>query len=250
MITRKELEEYGQRLGFNAYQAEKDYLQHAFLASLYSSSATEFVFKGGTALQKAYGLNRFSEDLDFTINTTEDVLPLLEKSATRMGGFAETTLLKGEKTEFSVNAKLKIRGPLYARSDRSLATIVLEMSLRENILVKPNVTSIVPQYPDLQPYSAFVMSPDEMLAEKIRAIITRNKPRDLYDSWFLLRKGIRFDLHLADKKLKLYGKEFDLKVFEKAAGALSKSWQKDLGLLMRNPPEFKEIKKYVLETIR
>ncbi len=50
MISRKELEYMARALGLNSYQAEKDYLQHAFLSALYAVSAGEFIFKGGTAL--------------------------------------------------------------------------------------------------------------------------------------------------------------------------------------------------------
>lgn len=81
MIDRNELGEYARALKYNIYQAEKDYVQHVFLAALYSVSATEFVFKGGTALQKAYGLDRFSEDLDFTASASVDALHLVGGSS-------------------------------------------------------------------------------------------------------------------------------------------------------------------------
>ena len=45
--------------------AEKDYFQELILLGI-SREAPELVFKGGTALYKMHGLNRFSEDLDFS----------------------------------------------------------------------------------------------------------------------------------------------------------------------------------------
>lgn len=46
-------------------QAEKDYFQEIILFILYREFGRELVFKGGTALTKCYGFDRFSEDLDF-----------------------------------------------------------------------------------------------------------------------------------------------------------------------------------------
>lgn len=66
MISRQQLHSYTNLLGYSLGQVEKDYLQHLFLFYLYSEVSTEFVFKGGTSLQKCFGLDRFSEDLDFT----------------------------------------------------------------------------------------------------------------------------------------------------------------------------------------
>ena len=66
MLNRNELEKYKIGLGFNIWQVERDYLQHLILLFLSKRIAGELIFKGGTALQKAFGLNRFSIDLDFT----------------------------------------------------------------------------------------------------------------------------------------------------------------------------------------
>jgi len=59
MLTRKELESFRNVLGFNLGQAEKDYLQHLLLFLMSKNARSELVFKGGTCLQKAYGLGRF-----------------------------------------------------------------------------------------------------------------------------------------------------------------------------------------------
>lgn len=50
-------------------------------------------------------------------------------------------------------------------------------------------TILVPfDYP-ISPYPLVVhLSKEELLAEKIRALFVRGKPRDLFDLWFLLTK--------------------------------------------------------------
>ncbi len=66
MMSRKNLESMQSVLGYNLGQVESDYLQHILLLFLSRRAGNWLVIKGGTALQKAYGLNRFSDDLDFT----------------------------------------------------------------------------------------------------------------------------------------------------------------------------------------
>ncbi len=66
MLSRKNLESMKSVLGYNLGQAESDYLQHILLLFLSRRSGNWLVIKGGTTLQKAHGLNRFSDDLDFT----------------------------------------------------------------------------------------------------------------------------------------------------------------------------------------
>ncbi len=47
----------------------------------------------------------------------------------------------------------------------------------------------------------------EILAEKIRALMTRAKGRDLFDTWYLMSKGIEIDLNLINKKMALYDRK-------------------------------------------
>lgn len=49
-----------------------------------------------------------------------------------------------------------------------------------------------------------VLSINEIFAEKVRAVMTRIKHRDLYDLWVLQELGARFDKDLVIKKLEYY----------------------------------------------
>ena len=66
MITAEEIIRFAKVNRLKPHQQEKHYLQTATLAGVYTAVADELVFKGGTALFFFYGLDRFSEDLDFT----------------------------------------------------------------------------------------------------------------------------------------------------------------------------------------
>src|SRR3989344_7708115 len=119
MISKEELERYALRLGFNLWQAERDYLQHLLLSSLSRRTADELVFKGGTALQKVFGLNRFSIDLDFTQNKPlpKNLFELLQKDLSLFGIPAFFTVTHNKN---SIVAKVLIRGISYRNTDNTV----------------------------------------------------------------------------------------------------------------------------------
>ena len=66
MIDQETLRRVARTKGIsNLSYAEKDYFQEIVMLGI-SREAPELAFKGGTALYKFHGLNRFSEDLDFS----------------------------------------------------------------------------------------------------------------------------------------------------------------------------------------
>ena len=133
MLDRKEIERYGPP-GFHLAQKEKDYVQHWILSFL-SRAGFGGVFKGGTCLQKAFGLPRYSEDLDFTINDSAE--PDLESISAYLSSAGFSGLVwKQEKSPNSTSAKLRYRGPLYADSSISEGTVRLEFSKREKTIQK------------------------------------------------------------------------------------------------------------------
>jgi len=67
MMSREDILAYARTQGIDPFMIENDYLQHIALTCIYSEFSNELVFKGDTALQKLYGLNRLSRDLDFNL---------------------------------------------------------------------------------------------------------------------------------------------------------------------------------------
>lgn len=147
MLTKKEL--IDTPIEFNLYQKEKDYLQHLILSRIYSKNGSSLVFKGGTSLQKVFGLNRFSEDLDFTSEESVE-MGKLEKGLSELKNFYPTTYERIQKNQ-SLTYRIKMKGPLY-NDPRSLQTIRVEISQREKILIAPLTEYITPIYKDLGQY--------------------------------------------------------------------------------------------------
>jgi hypothetical protein len=61
------------------------------------------------------------------------------------------------------------------------------------------------EYDDVPPFVVSVLTPEHLLAEKVRALIVRAKPRDLYDVWLLLAQGVTLERGLVEQKLTLCG---------------------------------------------
>lgn len=200
------------------------------------------MFKGGTALTKCYGFDRFSEDLDFTAIKKKDFEKTISSGLKKFFLEFET-----EKESYKNSLKLiyRIQGPLYINQKTSLCKVILNFSLREQTELKPEIKRIGLHVEEIPFFDAIVMSEEEILAEKTRALITRNKARDLYDLYYLIKKGVNINKELIIKKLNFYKQK---QVREKIMPAINKKqiiWQTELKHLVKTVPEFEEVKKTV-----
>ena len=248
MLNREELEKFKSPLGFNIWQVERDYLQHLFLLFLSKRTANELVFKGGTALQKTFGLNRFSIDMDFTLaeELSAELFSYLEKDFQDFGFPAHS---KREKKKNLLKIEFIVQGPLYRESERTLTVLRIEASLREKILLEPETREVFPLYPDLQPYLVKTMNLNEMLAEKVRVILTRNKARDVFDLRFMLKKRVPLNEELINKKLAVYNLKYSKTMFMKKVKSVEKNWQNELSQLVLPIPDFREVVRQIREKI-
>jgi len=81
--------------------------------------------------------------------------------------------------------------------------ISLDFSFREKVL-EPQKSIIETDFPIIFTSYIYHLSKEEILAEKIRALVTRSKGRDLYDLWYLLNQGVSFRFDLIREKLRYY----------------------------------------------
>src|SRR5437660_12517798 len=98
------------------------------------------------------------------------------------------------------------------------------------------------------------MSEKVILAEKIVALIfTHNaKARDLYDIFFLIRKGAKIEVGLVDRKMREYGHMFTKKQLDHRMHLIKRIWNKELPRLL---PEnefvaYDKVQKYVMESFK
>lgn len=186
MIDLGSLERLALQAQTTVFNLAREYCQHLFLSMFYQQkAASRILFKGGTALRIIFGSPRFSEDLDFsgmgirpaiiedllgeTLSAVErvGVAVELEEATTTSGGYLG--IIRSRVLGFDVQTQL-------------------EISLRARGVVRPSTALIAC---DLLPAYTLLHLPQELLVEeKIRALLDRAKPRDWYDLYFILRKGL------------------------------------------------------------
>lgn len=241
-MEQRELQSFKQQTGYNLEQLELDYYQHFILHFIYKSFNTIY-FKGGTCLQKCYGIKRFSEDLDFNYfdEHPEKIITLIEKA------FNEKISDYNE-TRFGMNFKVRFKGILYNGSNQSLCRISFDF--RKNDIYKQPIKKIIrPIYFDLPNYFILAMNTEEILAEKIRAILTRYKARDVFDLNELILNKTEIDFDLVNKKLKTYDKKFILSEFESKLEEKRNIYDQEIKRLTDIYEDFDTCKKNILQNL-
>lgn len=194
---------------YDQKNAMKEIMQEIVLCGL--SRAGFFqkaAFYGGTALRIFYGLDRFSEDLDFSLVTADPdfdlsvYFPVLEKEVRAFG--LHVTIQEKEKTKESNIRSAFLKGNtkehlLLFYADEDLAGSVARS---EVVKIKFEVDINPPEYADFEhkyrllptPYEVNLYDVPSLFAGKIHAVLcrawkSRIKGRDLYDYVFYLSRG-------------------------------------------------------------
>lgn len=201
MIPRAEISKLAFREGMSDKVIEKDYVITWILLALADSAFKDYlVFKGGTALKKIYFSEyRYSEDLDFTLRnaiTNEKLLAqlneMLGQLAKEQGLQFEVPPEKIEERADSLTAYVNFVGPLQARMGSR--SIKLDFTLSEKLIFPVEAQEIHSPYSDAVQKRFATYSLEEVLVEKLCAIIGRTEPRDIYDVNYLFG-AINIDFH-------------------------------------------------------
>lgn len=242
MLSRSQIEGIAQTLTHgNVGHAETLYLQDLLLSTVSRETVDQLVFKGGTALLKFYQLDRFSDDLDFTARGALDYMELLEKAERDLENYGASVVERTvNRTDTTVNARFGIRGPLYTGTRRSLNFVRIEVN-RESGVRDIQIRRYTPPFPDIPSIEVAVLGEPEILAEKIRALMTRRQPRDLYDVYHLLQKSVSVDRELVQEKLDYYDIEYDPDALLERVKALERQWEDLDTLTYSEPPPFAEV---------
>lgn len=123
----------------------------------------------------------------------------------------------------------------------------------DNVVLEPDLRPIYPFYPDIGPFFVFVMKKEEILAEKVRAILTRKgvKARDIYDIYFLTER-LKTELQpdLIEKKLSYYDLAFKKQdLSDRISNVTKKEWNSELSNIMRSVPDYPKTIHKVLRLI-
>ena len=178
----------------------REYVQLIFLENLYAATGSnKIIFKGGTAIHLMYKAPRFSEDLDFTVLMSKgDFENFIDKVFQTISLSYEITF-KERKTITGKRYLLTASPEIISNS----TFINLDFSFRETV-THVEKSPLVTDYPMTVTSPIYYMGKDEIIAEKIRAILTREKGRDIYDLWFLLLTNGSINQTLLQSKFNYY----------------------------------------------
>lgn len=206
MITPEQIKTLSDKFQIDQFSILREYIQLIFLKYLYQIKESQRIwFKGGTAIHFLFGSFRFSEDLDFTVTmdtaTTKRVLnKAMEGVSSEIEGIEMVN--KGIRNH-SLTEILK-----YDKGLKFPLTIKLDFSLREKP-ISSQASPIETVFP-ISPYPLVThMNAEELMAEKIRALIMRRKGRDVFDLWFMLSKEIKIREDYIKNKMLWCRKKYD-----------------------------------------
>jgi len=184
MLSLENLREFAKRSQTTERNIMREYIQHLFLASLYKLPAgEELLFKGGTALRIIYNSPRFSEDLDFTGENIHDYVSIEELLIDTLSGIEKQGIGIGlNEAKPTTGGYL---GIIHYKLYDFIGDMKFEISLRRGGALAREIITVIGDF--VPPYTICHLSVENIVREKMAALISRKKPRDYYDLYFLLR---------------------------------------------------------------
>lgn len=208
-IIEQMLRNYGEHSLIDRKNIIKEIMQEIVLYSLSKSGFfKQAAFYGGTALRIFYNLDRFSEDLDFSLLTSNENFDLS----------AFFSILKKEMQSFGLNVEITEKEK---STDTNIQSAFVKANTKEHILlfygeealqgihgrekikIKFEVDTNPPAYANIEhkyrllpsPYEIALYDAPSLFAGKIHAVLcrawkTRIKGRDLYDYVFFLSRSV------------------------------------------------------------
>ncbi|HKK00318.1 MAG TPA: nucleotidyl transferase AbiEii/AbiGii toxin family protein [Desulfotignum sp.] len=197
--------------------ALKEIIQEIVLLGLWRSKFYEkAVFYGGSALRIMHNLDRFSEDLDFSLIQPEkafDVKPYLGgvKSELELWGFEVSTEEKDKKDKSTIDSAF-----IKANTLVHLLKIGSNLKTHKNAVMKIKLeidkdpaigfTSDLKYHLHPIPFTIKTMTLPGLFAGKLHALLCRTvrtniKGRDWYDFIWFVKNNIPCDLHYLKNKM-------------------------------------------------
>jgi uncharacterized protein len=206
MIPINHIHQQAARDGVKERVVEKDYALTWFLLSLSDlpEPLKHLRFKGGTCIRKMYFPHwRYSEDVDFTLTDSALLqnctawIGLVAKRAAQLSGMTYTLqtpeLQSGTGHLESQVFYVDYIGPLQRMG--SPRKFKVDITASEHLIGPPAHRKVDGTFVDQKDYHGKlkVYSLEEICSEKMRSLLQRREPRDLYDIWRLMGEVSELD---------------------------------------------------------
>ena len=259
------LQKYSPKTGEEYIQALREMLQEIALLGLSRAKFFEkAAFYGGTAMRIMYKLDRFSEDMDFSL--------LLPNKDFDLGAYENAVVKElkayGFESEFSPKEKVEDSAVksafLKANTKESLLAveasedIVQRTNRSQKLKIKVEIDTDPP--PDFQtevlqlynpiPYSVKTYVQEDLFSGKMHAVLFREwrnrvKGRDWYDMVWFMSSEVRLNLHYLERRMRASGnwtgdrslteKNFQKLCMDKIDNLDIESAKKDVGVFLHDP---------------
>ena len=184
MISPSVLQKLSDKFQTTQQNINREYIQHLFLSQFYQQKESQkILFKGGTALRIAFNSPRFSEDLDFSapIYNTKIIENSIISTLSEIEHLnIKTNIIESKETTGGYFSEIE-----FSFNDTNIP-ILLQFSKRKG---SDNHETITISNDFIPPYVIFILCREQLFDEKIQALLTRAKPRDFYDIYFLIRSN-------------------------------------------------------------
>jgi len=213
-MIREWLQNYNPANRQEAEAALREIMQEVALAGLQRAGFFEkAAFYGGTALRIFYGLNRFSEDLDFSlleVNPDFSLEPFFSSIITEFEALGMKVNLQEKKKTTPTNIDSAFLKSETVWKELILEEVIPQAGLQKipHIKIKIEIDKLPPPGFEteekllLRPFSFYVkcFSLPDLFAGKMHALLFRNwkqrvKGRDWYDLEWYIKKGVPIHLH-------------------------------------------------------
>lgn len=194
---------------------------------IYTKITRGLIFKGGTCLWKIFRGKRFSEDLDF--ESEKVINPIGQLTALiRDFGFDVMTI-KEKITDRSLYSRLEVSSKILGR-----VPVAIEITFGRKR--KWQEIEYISPYPIIPRFDILVLSKEIIALDKLDAIINRNKARDVYDLFMLLKEGVTVKFE-------------DCQLLEKKIMEKESNWRSLSFFVIGKLPQFKDVAEYILRII-
>ncbi|MBU2099783.1 nucleotidyl transferase AbiEii/AbiGii toxin family protein [Candidatus Micrarchaeota archaeon] len=234
-LSESEFKDLAVLLKFNPIFLAKDY--YLTLVLYLIRNINRIYFKGGTALQKIFlNYSRLSEDIDFTVTKDISIVKQEIISALQESGFFERITEDKTVEDFT---RLVVH---YTGFNGEKEKVFIDLNKRAKLFLLPEKHEIKHFYNEFIPsFSLNTLAKKELIAEKVSAAITRNKPRDHFDVYEIIQAKQEIDFEIVRKKCRQSKKEFDITRMFNNANKLKNRWDKDLIPLIAKEVSFHQV---------
>jgi len=213
MILKTRLQDYATFHQSKWEIVEQDYVLSWVLAGMtfLPELSSALVFKGGTCLRKCYfGDYRFSQDIDLSVMGNSGSLESSLENHIHKACVLAEELVQDQGTAFYLRSEPYLEKRPHPEGQKAFrvqaklpwhrdfnTTIYIEVSFSEAVILPPVQKKIIHPYGEQFDYSINAYDINEIVAEKIRALLQfakklhergwgRSRVRDYYDLWRIL----------------------------------------------------------------